>query len=40
MLKLDFDQAKDFIKKKLEFDYNKLSKYGKNKYKDNNKTLL
>ena len=34
MLKLDFDQAKDFIKKKLEFDYNKLSKYGKNKYKE------
>lgn len=34
MLKLDFEQAKDFIKKKLEFDYNKLSKYGKNKYKE------
>lgn len=34
MLKLDFDQAKEFIKKKLEFDYNKLSKYGKNKYKE------
>ena len=40
MLKLDFDQAKDFIKKKLEFDYNKLSKYGKNKYKERYENIV
>lgn len=32
--KLDFEEAKDFVKNKLEFDFNKLSTYGKEHFKD------
>lgn len=32
--KLNCDDSKEFVKKKLEFDYNKLSEYGKEKFKD------
>lgn len=32
--KLNCDDAKEFVKKKLEFDFNKLSEFGKEKFKD------
>lgn len=32
--KMKFEEAKKFVKDKLEFDYNKLSEYGKEKFKD------
>lgn len=34
MKKLNIDDAKRFVRDKLEFDYKKLSNYGKEKYKD------
>ena len=40
MLKLDFDQAKEFIRKKLELDYKKLSPYGKEKYKERYENIV
>ena len=33
-MKLPFAESKDFVKRKLEFDYKKLSSYGKEKFKD------
>jgi len=42
--RLNCDDAKEFVKKKLEFDYNKLSEYGKvnfkNRYENIMKTLF
>lgn len=38
--KLNCDESKQFIKKKLEFDYNKLSKYGKEKFNDRYKSIM
>ena len=32
--RLNCDDSKKFVKKKLEFDYNKLSEYGKEKFND------
>lgn len=32
--RLNCNDAKEFVKRKLEFDYNKLSEYGKEKFKD------
>ena len=40
ILKLDFTQAKKFIKNKLEFDFKKLSPYGKVKYKERYEKIL
>ena len=40
ILKLDFTQAKKFIKNKLEFDFNKLSPYGKSKYNERYERIL
>ena len=33
-MKLPFAESKDFVKRKLEFDYKKLSPYGKEKFKE------
>ena len=38
--KLDFEEAKKFVKNKLEFDFKKLSTYGKNKYKDRYENII
>jgi uncharacterized protein len=38
--KMDLEDAKKFVKDKLEFDFNKLSQYGKNKYKDRYKKII
>lgn len=38
--RLNCDDAKKFVKSKLEFDYNKLSEYGKEKYKDRYEKIM
>ncbi len=38
--KLAFEDAKKMVKGKLEFDYNKLSQYGKEKYKDRYEKII
>lgn len=38
--KLNCDDAKEFVKNKLEFDWNKLSEYGKEKLKDRYENIM
>ena len=38
--KMDFEDAKEFVKSKLEFDFSKLSPYGKEKYKDRYEKIM
>ena len=38
--KLNCDDSKEFVKKKLEFDYNKLSEYGKEKFNDRYQNIM
>jgi len=38
--KLNCDNAKKFVKNKLEFDYKKLSPYGKEKFKERYEKIL
>lgn len=38
--RLNCDDAKEFVKKKLKFDYNKLSDYGKEKFKDRYEAII
>ena len=37
---MNFEEAKKFVKNKLEFDYNKLSQYGKDNYKDRYEKIM
>ena len=38
--RLDLEEAKKFVKNKLEFDFYKLSPYGKEKYKDRYENII
>ena len=38
--RMNLEEAKKFVKNKLEFDYNKLSQYGKDNYKDRYEKIM